>query len=214
MVSAIHGVLGYHPSFRVLHAQGNLYRGVFKATPEAKTYTHLQGEPVPVPVRFSTGGGDPDAKPKATVGMATKFYLPDGRITDLVMLNAPSFFIRKPEKLMLLADALTPLASTGQPDPVKLHTYLASHPASAAALDVRHKMLAPVSFAKTQFYGIHAFRFINADGVVRYAKYHWVPEDGVDGQLLPPGYKDTTPVWGCGSGFLADQPTRLPTVIC
>jgi catalase len=187
MVDAIHGVLGFHPNYRTLHAQGNLFRGTFKATPQAKRYTravHLQGDPLPVTVRFSIGGGDPDAPPKATVGMATKFYLPDGRVTDLVMLNAPSFFIRKPEELVPLAAALTPVPGTGQPDQAKLQAFLASHPASAAALKLRSKMLAPVSFSKTHFYGIHAFRFVNAEGVARYAKYHWIPDDGVAGQTV------------------------------
>jgi catalase len=187
MVDAIHGVLGFHPGFRALHAQGNLYRGTFTATPEAKKLSravHLQGNPVPVTVRFSIGGGDPDAPPKATVGMATKFYLPDGRVTDLVTLNAPSFFIRKPEELVPLAHALAPVPATGQPDPVLLQAFLATHPATAAALEVRHKMQSPVSFSKTGFFGIHAFRFLNAEGVARYAKYHWIPEDGVAGQTV------------------------------
>jgi catalase len=187
MVNAIHGVLGFHPNYRTLHAQGNLYRGTFRATPEAKQYTravHLQGDPIPATVRFSIGGGDPDAPPKQTVGMATKFYLPDGRVTDLVMLNAPSFFIRTPEELIPLAAALTPVPGTGQPDPAKLKAFVATHPASGAALEVRHKMQSPVSFSKTNFYGIHAFRFVNAKGVGRYAKYQWVPDDGVAGQTV------------------------------
>ena len=51
MVDAIHGVLGFHPTYRTLHAQGNIYRGKFRAVPEAKQYSravHLQGDPVPV----------------------------------------------------------------------------------------------------------------------------------------------------------------------
>lgn len=58
MVDAIHGLLGFDPTFRALHATGQLYRGTFKATPEAKQYTravHLQGDPVPVTLRFSFG---------------------------------------------------------------------------------------------------------------------------------------------------------------
>jgi catalase len=187
MVDAIHGVLGFHPTYRTLHAQGNIYRGKFRAVPEAKQYSravHLQGDPVPVTVRFSIGGGDPDAPPKSTVGMATKFYLPDGRVTDLVTLNAPSFFIRKPEELVPLAAALVPMPGTGQPDQAKLQAFLTLHPATAAALDLRHKMQAPVSFFQSRFYGIHAFRFVNAEGVGRYAKYHWIPDDGVAGQAV------------------------------
>jgi catalase len=116
--------------------------------------------------------------------MAAKFYLPDGRVTDLVMLNAPTFFIQKPEQLVPLAEALAPVAGTGKPDKAKLQAFFAAYPATAAAFKLRDEMLAPVSFSRTSFNGVHAFRFINAEGVVCYAKYHWVPADGIAGQAL------------------------------
>jgi catalase len=187
MVDAIHGALGFHPSNRALHATGQFYRGTFKATPEAKQYTravHLQGDPVPVTLRFSLGGGNPDSPPTKTVGMAAKFYLPDGRVTDLVMLNAPTFFIRKPDELVGFAEAVAPVSGTNKPDKVKLEAFLTAHPATAAALKLRDEMLAPVSFSKTSFNGVHAFRFINTEEVACYAKYHWIPGDGVAGQPL------------------------------
>ena len=95
MIDAIHGLLGFHPNFRALHATGQLYRGTFKATPDAKQYTravHLQGDPVPLTLRFSLGGGNPESLPTKTVGMATKFYLPDGRVTRYwtPRLNGPT----------------------------------------------------------------------------------------------------------------------------
>jgi hypothetical protein len=136
MVDAIHGALGFHPNYRALHATGQFYRGTFKATPDAKQYTravHLQGDPVPVTLRFSLGGGNPDSPPAKTVGMAAKFYLPDGRVTDLVMLNAPTFFIRKPDELMGFAEAVAPVPGTNKPDKVKLQAFLAAHPATACA---------------------------------------------------------------------------------
>jgi len=187
IVEMIHGIFGFHPDYRAFHAVGQLYRGTFQATPEAKQFTramHLQGEALPVTVRFSLGGGNPEAPPKATVGMATKFYLADGRVSDLVMLNAVSFVVRTPDELIEVMDALEPDPATGKPDPAKLPAFLATHPASAAAFGLRKSMLAAVSFSKTGFHGIHAFRFINAAGVACHAKYHWVPDDGEAGESV------------------------------
>src|ERR1700722_8849523 len=109
LVEGIHNIFGFHPNYRAFHAAGQLYRGTFRATQVAKDYTramHLQGDEVPVTVRFSLGGGDPAAPPKSTAGMATKFYLSDGRVTDLIMLNAPGFIVRTPEELLAFMGAI------------------------------------------------------------------------------------------------------------
>jgi catalase len=187
IVSGIHGIFGFHPNYRAFHAVGQIYRGTFRATSAAKQYTramHFQGDPIPVTVRYSLGGGDPAAPPKSTAGMATKFYLSDGRVTDLIMLNAPGFIVRTPEELLAFIGAIEHVPATGQPDPAKMQAFLAANPVVAAALELRKQVQAPVSFSKTNFHGIHAFRFINAEGTARFAKYHWVPDAGVAGQTI------------------------------
>lgn len=187
IVEVIHTLVGFHPHHRALHAVGSVFRGHFLATSEAKGITravHLQGEPVPVTVRFSLGKGNPDGPTKQTVGMATKFYLADGRVTDLVMLNAPTFIVRTPDELVGLAAAIGPLNETGKPDMQALGVFLATHPATAAALQLRNSMLAPVSFASTHFHAVHAFRFVDEAGRATHAKYHWLPDAGVAEQLL------------------------------
>src|SRR5690348_2071867 len=90
-VRAIDESFGRHDGHRVVHAKGVVCRGTFTAAPHAARLTraaHLQGGEVPVTVRFSNGAGHPqadDRRPDA-LGMATKFYLPDGSRTDLVAL--------------------------------------------------------------------------------------------------------------------------------
>jgi len=185
IVRLIHGIFGIHPTYRAFHASGALYRGTFQAEDVAKRYTralHLQGTEIPVTVRYSLGGGDPEAAPKQTVGMATKFYLPDGRVTDLVMLNASSFPARTVEELVALLECFDP--ETHKPDQPKLGAFLASHPASAAALTLRKSLPAAVSFAQTAYHAIHAFRFVNADGEATIGKYHWQPLAGESGQSV------------------------------
>src|SRR5919198_6450758 len=101
-IDAIHSLSGSHPGYRAAHAKGILCKGSFTAAPEAARLTraaHMQGEPVPVTVRFSNGSSNPRMPDYAQDGrgMATKFYLPDGSRTDIVALNFPCFFVRTPE---------------------------------------------------------------------------------------------------------------------
>jgi catalase len=187
IITLAHGVFGYHPQFRTLHSLGRIYRGHFQATKEAATYTravHLQGGTLPVTVRYSHGGGSPDAPPNGTVGMATKFYLPDGRVTDLVMLNQPSFVARTADELIDLVNAAKPDPATNQPDARTLQAFLEAHPGCAAALAIRKKTPAPKSFAETVFHGVHAFCFVNAKDERRFAKYHFLPDAGATGQPI------------------------------
>ena len=58
----------------------------------------MQGDEIPVTVHLSKGGGDPFAHFSSTVGMATRFYLPDGCVTNLVMLSQKLFIAFKLDK--------------------------------------------------------------------------------------------------------------------
>src|ERR1043165_1714056 len=88
LVAAVHKAEGGRFSgFRAAHAYGRIYAGTFTATPSAKTLSragHFQGAPIPVTARFSGSTGNPRTKPSNIVAMATKFYLPDGTVTDLI----------------------------------------------------------------------------------------------------------------------------------
>lgn len=187
IIERIHAVLGRYEGFRTLHADGRLYRGRFAALPVASAYTraaHLQGDDLPVTVRFSKGGGDPFAHFSATVGMATRFYLDDGRITNLVMLSQKLFIARSIDQFLSLVEAAAPLSPGGPPNLEALKAILPQHPNAAAVLAMRAESLAPTSFAHTQFHSVHAFRFVNAKHEVTPARLHWIPVAGTRGQPL------------------------------
>jgi hypothetical protein len=89
LVELIHAHQGYHPGYRAIHAQGRYYAGQFTAMPEARHISradHFQGQPVPVTVRHSNSPSANPFGPSDSVSMATRFYLPDGRVTDLIAL--------------------------------------------------------------------------------------------------------------------------------
>lgn len=185
IVRKIGKILGYFPGYRTLHADGKLYRGRFKANADAAIYSravHFQGDEIPVTVRFSKGGGDPYAHFSNTVGMATRFYLPDGRVTNTVMLSQQLFIANTVEQFLGLLEAGMPATPDGPVNKDGLQQFLAKNPNSAAVFKMRSETPAPVSFAHTQFNSVHAFLFVNSAGEVTPARSHWVPVAGIKGQ--------------------------------
>lgn len=185
IIEKIHKVLGLFPGYRTLHADGRFYKGSFRATPAAREYTraiHLQGDEIPVSVRFSKGGGDPFAHFSNTVGMATRFYLADGRVTNLVMLSQKLFIANTIEQFLTLVTAGVPVEPGGHVNMDGLKAELARNPNSLVVFQMRAASPAPISFAHTEFHAVHAFRYINAAGAVTHVRCHWVPVDGVKGQ--------------------------------
>lgn len=186
LVAGVHNAEdGIFEGFRAAHAFGRLYAGTFTATPVAKTLSraaHFQGTPVPVTVRFSGSSGDPKKKPSIVVAMATKFYLPNGTVTDLIAITLPAFFVRTPEEFLEFTAARTPDPATGQLDLAKLKAFVAAHPNGARVIQLLRSQQAPVSLAQVSYRPLHTFYFVNADGDGRWARYHWEPEAGIAGQ--------------------------------
>ena len=181
LVDVLHETFGFHPGWRAVHGLGRMYAGTFTATPEAKHYTravHMQGDPIPVTARFSYSFPDRPNKPApAQSAMATKFYLANGQVTDLIALSKTLFPFRTPEEVLdLINYSLDP--ATGEQDPAKVQAWFADHPASARAQQIIASEPPPASFAQAEFHPIHVFRFVNAADEGRYARYHWIPEAG------------------------------------
>jgi catalase len=108
--------------------------------------------------------------------MATKFYLDDGTVTDLVALNLPLFPLPTPDDYLRLFAARV--------DPAAKAAFFAARPKIAADLQSLKGMQAPKSLAETAYNALHAFWFENAAGQRRAGRYHWVPEAGESGQTV------------------------------
>jgi len=140
---------------------------------------HMQGNRVPVYVRFSdfsgvpvVRDGDPSASPR---GMAVRFHLKDGSTTDIVAHSYKGFPARDAAEFLSFLRAL---ASSGPeaPRPTALDTFLANHP--AARLFAEAPKPAPRSFASEAYYAVDAFRFISREGRNRFGRYHILPAAG------------------------------------
>jgi catalase len=174
VVDAINAISGVHPGHRAAHAKGTLLTGTFTANGSAPTTAaHLHGEPVKVTARFSNGGGDPAIPDYAREGrgLAVKFYLPDGRKTDIVALSLPCFFVRTPEDFLSFTQA--------RADPERLMPdWLGAHPEALTAIQAALGADPPASYATCAYNSIHSFRWTDAGGESRYVRYRWEPEAG------------------------------------
>jgi len=172
---------GKHPGFRANHAKGVLVEGSFTPAPSAASLSKAPhfATGVPVIVRFSDTTGVPnlpDADPNASPhGMAIRFTLPDGGVTDIVSISANGFPVATPEDFLALLRAVG-ASGPGTAKPTPIEQFLGSHP--AALKFVTTPRPAPVSFATLAFYGVNAFKFTNAKGESRYARYQILPVAG------------------------------------
>ncbi len=173
---------GSHPGFRLAHAKGIVCEGTFEASPSASEWSraaHFKPGSVPIVVRFSdaTGvpqipDGDPNSNPK---GMAIRFKLPDGTISDIVANGQNGFVAGTPADFVnFFASVLATKPDSPKPTPVE--QFLATHPATLAFLSKPNPQ--PASFATYAYFGNNAFIFVNAKGQRQATRYQIIPLAG------------------------------------
>ena len=174
-INAIDERFGVHARRRALHAKGSTYTANFTATPEAAGLTraeHMQGGPVVATVRFSNGGGNPNQPDYApdVRGLAVTFHLADGSRTDISSQTLPRFPFKDPAPFVEFIRLSKPSASSA----LKMPLFLARHPSAIGALRVNLAALKPPpSFAAIDYYALHAYRWLDAEGGERFVRYAW-----------------------------------------
>ena len=177
-IDEINAAFGKHPGSRALHAKGAFYQGTFTATPAATalcTAGHLQGDPVPIRVRWSNGGGNPKLPDGAqdVRGMAVSFRLADGTATDLLGQTTPVFPLRTIEEFLDLVRAATKTW--------KLPLFLARYPHTIKGVIANAKaksIIAPFSYSEVAYYPVHAYSWTAADGTQRWVRYKLTAQTG------------------------------------
>jgi catalase len=172
---------GPHKGFRANHAKGVMVTGTFTPAPSAASLSKAPhfAKHVTVLVRFSDTTGVPtlpDASPDASPhGMAIRFNIPGAGSTDIVSISANGFPVATPEDFLALLTAIAN-SGPGAAKPTPVEQFLGTHP--AALKFVTTPRPPPASFATLAFYGVNAFKFTNAKGVSRFARYQIIPVAG------------------------------------
>ncbi|RFB35946.1 catalase [Brevibacillus sp. VP] len=171
---------------RVVHARGSGAHGIFVVTKNMSSFTKaafLQkvGQKTPVFVRFSTvihGQGSPETL-RDPRGFAAKFYTEEGNY-DLVGNHLPVFFIRDALKFPDMVHSLKPSPDTNLQTPDRYWDFMTLTPESTNMLTwLFSDYGTPANYRQMEGFGVHAFKWVNAEGQVVYVKYHWKPAQGV-----------------------------------
>ncbi|MFC0272658.1 catalase [Metabacillus herbersteinensis] len=171
---------------RVVHARGAGAYGTFVTKKSMKTHTQaafLQKKETetPVFVRFSTvihGQGSPETA-RDPRGFAVKFYTEEGNY-DIVGNHLPVFFIRDALKFPDMVHSLKPAPNTNIQTPDRYWDFMSLTPESTHMLTwVFSDYGTPANYRQMEGFGVHTFKWINAQGRVVYVKYHWKPLQGV-----------------------------------
>ena len=174
---------------RVVHARGSAAHGYFECSASLADITRADlfaesGKRTPVFVRFSTVAGERGSADtvRDTRGFATKFYTDEGN-WDLVGNNIPVFFIQDAMKFPDLVHAVKPEPHHGMPQASSAHDtfwdFISLMPESIHhILWVMSDRGIPRSYRTMQGFGVHTFRFVNAQNRSVFVKFHWLPAAG------------------------------------
>jgi catalase len=142
------------------------------------------GRETPVFVRVSTVAGSRGSSdtPRDVRGFATKFYTREGNY-DLVGNNMPVFFIQDGIKFPDFVHAVKPEPRNEIPQAASAHDTLWDF--VSLQPETMHMMMwllsdraIPRSYRMMQGFGVHTFRFVNAEGRGTFVKFHWRPRLG------------------------------------
>ncbi|MBL0729024.1 catalase family peroxidase [Piscinibacter sp. HJYY11] len=177
---------GKFDGFRRSGAKGICATGEFVGTAEARalsTASAFSGKPVPVIVRFSVGGANPKApdNAKSQRNLALQFNLPDGEQWQMGNISAPVFGAASPQVFFGRLASLQPDPATKMPDPAKVKAFADAHPEVLLQGKYFASQPVPASFGSVNYWGVHAFAFVNASGARQFGKWIFEPVGGVQG---------------------------------
>ncbi|UHS62140.1 catalase [Agrobacterium vaccinii] len=175
---------------RVVHARGYGAHGYFETYESLADYTKAdifqrKGEKTPVFVRFSTVAGNKGSADLArdVRGFAVKLYTQEGN-WDLVGNNIPVFFIQDAIKFPDLIHAAKQEPDRAFPQAQTAHDnfwdFISLTPESMnMVMWIMSDRTIPRSLRFMEGFGVHTFRFVNADDKSTFVKFHWKPKLGL-----------------------------------
>ena len=175
---------------RVVHARGFGVHGTFETLDSLADVTRADifqrvGEKTEAFVRFSTVAGNKGSADLArdVRGFAVKLYTKEGN-WDIVGNNIPVFFIQDAIKFPDLIHAAKQEPDRGFPQAQTAHDnfwdFISLSPESMhMVMWIMSDRTIPRSFRFMEGFGVHTFRFVNAEGKSTFVKFHWKPKQGL-----------------------------------
>ena len=184
LVDQFEATTGKYEGYRRSGAKGICATGEFVGTAEGRalsTTSAFSGKSVPVVARFSIGGGNPKAPDngKSQRNMALQFDLPGGEQWLMGNINAPVFGASSPEQLLARLASLQPDPATKAADPAKVKAFADANPEVLLQGKYFASQPVPASFGAVNYWGVHAYGFVNAKGDKQFGKWIFEPVGGV-----------------------------------
>jgi catalase len=181
MVNTFEQLDGKHPGFRRNHAKGVCITGYFESNGEGQALSSaelLRPGRVPIVGRFALAGGMPFQadSPHTIRSFAILFKQPDGEEWRTGMINIPVFVANTPQDFHEFMLVTAPDPHTGKVDQAAMSAFLAKHPETGAALKEIGSHPFSSGFGDSPYYGLNAFRFVNAKGESTPVRW-WIKPD-------------------------------------
>lgn len=175
---------GKFEGFRRSGAKGVCAVGEFTGSSEGRALSvasAFSGKPVPVVARFSVGGANPKAPDNARTqrNMALQFNLPGGEVWQMGNISAPVFGAATPEQFLGRLASLQADPATKAPDPAKVKAFADANPEVLLQGRYYASQPVPASFGTINYWGVHAFAFVNARGDKQFGKWIFEPVGGI-----------------------------------
>ncbi|WP_297281557.1 catalase [uncultured Anaerococcus sp.] len=179
---------------RIVHARGVGAHGVFKCTKDMSEYTKAGlftevGKETALFTRISTVAGSRGSvdTPRDVRGFALKFYTDEGNY-DLVGNNIPVFFIQDAIKFPDFVHAVKPEPDTEVPQAQSAHDtfwdFITRNQESAhMTMWAMSDRAIPLNLRTIDGFGVHTYRFVNAEGKGTYVRFQWNPQLGVHSRV-------------------------------
>lgn len=186
VIDTFESTFGKYDGYRRSGAKGICAMGEFVGSADGRalsTASAFSGQPVPVIVRFSVGGANPNApdNTKSQRNMALQFALPGGEVWQMGNISAPVFGAATPEQFLGRIESLRPDPATKAADPAKVKAYADANPEVLLQGRYFASQPVPASFAALNYWGVHGFAFVDARGQRHWGKWVFEPVGGVQG---------------------------------
>ncbi len=186
MVDAFENANGKFAGYRRSGAKGVCATAEFVGNAQGRALsvsTAFSGKPVPVVARFSMGVGNPKApdNAKSQRNMALQFELPRGETWLMGNISAPIFGATSPQQMLGRLTSLTPDAETKKVDAQKVKAFADANPDVLLQGKYFASQPVPASFGTVNYWGVHAFAFVDAAGKKQFGKWVFEPVGGTQG---------------------------------